>query len=307
MGTQTSQKKKFSLITFLKKEKVAAVVCVSPFIIGFIAFLIVPMLLSLYYSFTDFHMVRPTYEFIGFDNYIRMFNDSRYWASVRATLYFAFASVPLRLLFALIVAVLLFKSSKLVGIYRAMYYLPSILGGSIAVVILWGRMFSADGTFNSLLGLIGLNRNFPWLGNVHSTIWTLILLAVWQFGSSMLIFLSALKQIPEPLYEAANIDGASRPRRFFRITLPLLTPTIFFNLVMQTISGFLAFTQAFVITQGQPLDTTRFYVFHMYETIFRNSRAGEGAAMAWVMLVFIGIITAILFGTKRFWVYDGGF
>lgn len=300
-------KQKFSLIGFLKNDTVAAVVCMLPFIIGFFAFLIVPMLLSLYYSFTNYHMVRPTYEFIGLDNYMRMLKDPRFWSSIRATFYFVFASVPLRLIFALIVAILLLKSSKLIGLYRAMYYLPSILGGSLAVVILWGRIFSQDGILNSLLKLVGLNRNFAWLGDSRTTIWTLIILAVWQFGSSMLIFLSALKQIPDSVYEASSIDGANRPVRFFRITLPLLTPTIFFNLVMQTISGFLAFTQAFVITQGGPRDTTRFYVLHMYQTIFQNQRPGEGAAQAWVMLLIIGTITAILFGTKKFWVYDGGF
>ena len=278
-----------------------------PFIIGFLAFLIVPMLLSLYYSFTNYHLLRSTHEFIGLQNYVRMFNDPRFWSAIRATFYFAFASVPLRLLFALIVAVLLFKGSKLTGLYRAMYYLPSILGGSLAVVILWGRIFSQSGILNALLGLIGLNRNFAWLGDSRTTIWTLILLAVWQFGSSMLIFLAALKQIPVTLYEAASIDGANRLRRFFRITLPLLTPTIFFNLVMQTISGFLAFTQAFVITQGGPRDTTRFYVLHMYQTIFQNQRPGEGAAQAWVMLLIIGVMTAIMFLTKKFWVYDGGY
>jgi len=300
-------KEKFSIIGFLKKEKTAAIVCMLPFILGFLLFLIVPMILSLYYSFTDYHLVRPTYEFIGLQNYTRMFNDPRFLSAIRSTLYFAFVSVPLRLLFALIVALLLVKGSKLIGLYRAMYYLPSILGGSVAVVVLWGRLFQPSGTINAILGIFGLNRGFAWLGDPSTTIWTLILLAVWQFGSSMLIFLSAIKQIPESLYEASSIDGASKIRRFFSITLPLLTPTIHFNLVMQAISGFLAFTQAFIITQGGPSDSTRFYVFHMYQTIFQNNRPGEGAAQAWVMLAIIGAITAILFGTKKFWVYDGGF
>lgn len=301
------EKQKFSLIGFLKKDTVAAVVCMMPFIIGFLAFLIVPMIQSLYFAFTDFHMIRPTYDFVGLDNFRRMFTDQRFWSSLRATFNFVFGSVPLRLVFALIVAMLLLKGSKMSGIYRAMYYLPSILGGSLAVVILWGRIFNADGLLNEMLGLVGLNRSFPWLGDASTTIWTLILLAVWQFGSSMLIFLSALKQIPDSLNEASAIDGAGRIGRFFKITLPLLTPTIFFNLVMQTIAGFLAFTQAFVITGGGPRDTTRFYVLHMYETIFEFRRAGEGAAQAWIMLLIIGAITLILFKTKRFWVYDGGF
>ncbi|MCL2201561.1 MAG: sugar ABC transporter permease [Oscillospiraceae bacterium] len=301
------EKQKFSLIGFLKRDTVAAVVCMMPFIIGFLAFLLVPMIQSLYFSFTNFHMIRPTYEFVGFENFQRMFNDTRFWSSLRATFNFVFGSVPLRLLFALIVALLLLKGSKMSGIYRAMYYLPSILGGSLAVVILWGRIFASDGLLNQILDLVGLNQHFPWLGDASTTIWTLILLAVWQFGSSMLIFLSALKQIPDQLYEASAIDGSGKIGSFFKITLPLLTPTIFFNLVMQTIAGFLAFTQAFVITQGGPRDTTRFYVLHMYETIFNFNRAGEGAAQAWIMLIIIGVITLILFKTKRFWVYDGGY
>ena len=145
-----------------------------------------------------------------------------------------------------------------------------------------------------------------WLGDKNTAIWTLILLAVWQFGSSMLIFLSSLKQIPSSLYEAASIDGAGKFRQFFKITLPLLTPTIFFNLVMQMINGFLAFTQSLIITQGKPMDTTLFYAVYMYQQSFQFNNAGYGAAMAWVMLLIIGLFTLLLFKTKKFWVYDAG-
>lgn len=291
---------------FLFKDNVAAFVCALPFVIGFLAFLVVPMLMSLYYSFTNFNILSPP-TWAGFDNYIRMWNDRRFWSSVRATFYFAFTSVPLRLIFALAVAMLLVKASKMVAIYRAMYYLPSILGGSVAVAVLWTRMFAANGTFNSILEVVGLNRNISWIGNLTWAIWTLILLAVWQFGSSMLIFLSSLKQIPESLYEASGIDGANKVQQFFRITLPLLTPTIFFNLVMQMIFGFLAFTQAFLITGGGPVDRTNFFTLYMYDQVFRFSNAGYASALAWVMLLFIGFMTFILFATKRFWVYDGGY
>ena len=165
-------------------------------------------------------------------------------------------------------------------------------------------MFAVDGVVNSLLGLIGIPSNLPWLSNTRTAIWTLIILAVWQFGSSMLIFLASLKQIPASLYEAAEIDGASGWRTFFNVTLPLLTPTIFFNLVMQTINGFLAFTQSLIITDGRPLNTTLFYAVYMYRQAFQYSNAGYAAALAWVMLAFIGLLTFILFRTKKYWVYQ---
>lgn len=226
-------------------------------------------------------------------------SDERFLKSLGVTFYFAFVSVPLRLIFALLVALLLKKTTALTGFYRVAYYLPSIIGGSVAVAVLWKRMFAVDGTVNKLLGL-----EIPWLGDTDTAIWTLIILAVWQFGSSMLIFLSALKQIPDTLYEAAEIDGSGKLRTFFKITLPLLTPTIFFNLVMQLINGFLAFTQCFIITQGKPMDSTLFYVVYMYEQSFEFHNAGYGTAMAWVMLVLIGLMTGVLFLTKKFWVYE---
>jgi len=302
--------------TFLFQDNVAAFVCALPFTIGLLAFLIVPMGLSLYYSFTDFRILAPP-NWVGLDNYVRMWNDDRFWRSMRATFYFAFTSVPLRVVFALAIALLLLKASKMIAIYRAMYYLPSILGGSVAVAILWGRMFSSDGTVNNLLEvtnlyriteLFGFGRSFNWLGNAQTAIWTLIILAAWQFGSSMLIFLASLKQIPDTLYEASSIDGAGKIRQFFRITLPLITPTIFFNLVMQMINGFLAFTQAFIIFEdGRPVDTTLFFSLYMYMQAFRFFNAGYASAMAWDMLVMIGLMTFVLFATKRFWVYDGGY
>lgn len=232
--------------------------------------------------------------------------DEVFWKSFKATLYFALVSVPLRLIFALIVALILVKPTKLTGFYRAAYYLPSILGGSVAVAVLWRRMFATDGVVNAILGTFGIDTSFAWLGDTRTAMWTLIILAVWQFGSSMLIFLSALKQIPKDLYEAAEVDGATSVKKFFKVTLPLLTPTIFFNLVIQMINGFLAFTQSLIITQGKPMDSTLFYAVYMYQQSFNYNNAGYASAMAWVMLLFIGLITLILFKTKRFWVYDQG-
>lgn len=287
----------------LNKESTAGIVFTLPFTIGFLLFMIVPMGLSLYYSFCKYDILSPP-VFTGLDNFVKMFHDETFFKSIGVTFYFALVSVPLRLVFALLVAMLLLKNSKMSGFYRAAYYLPSIIGGSVAVSILWKRMFATDGVLNRLLGVIGIETNFAWLGDTRTAIWVLILLAVWQFGSSMLIFLSALKQISRELYEAAEVDGANGTQKFFRITLPLLTPTIFFNLVMQLINGFLAFTQSYIITQGKPMNSTLFYTVYMYQQSFEFYNTGYGAALAWVMLAIIGTITLILFATKKFWVYE---
>lgn len=300
------ENKKNKIRRFMNKESSAGVVFCMPFIIGFFVFMIVPMGMSLYYSLCDYDILSPP-RFVGLKNYVDMFTaDATFWQSIKATFYFAFVSVPLRLIFALIVAMILVKPTKLTGIYRAAYYLPSIIGGSVAVSILWKRMFAPDGVVNSLLAMAGFEGKTAWLGDTRTAIWTLILLAVWQFGSSMLIFLSALKQIPKELYEAADVDGANKFTKFFRVTLPLLTPTIFFNLVMQMINGFLAFTQSLIITQGKPMNTTLFYAVYMYQQSFSFNKAGYASAMAWTMLIMIGITTLILFKTKKFWVYEQG-
>lgn len=290
---------------WLNQENVAGYLCTLPFTIGFLLFMIVPMGISLYYSFCNYDILNPP-VFTGIGNFQRMFTDERWIKALGVTMRFAFISTPLRLIFALLIALLLFKGSKLSGVYRAMYYLPSMIGGSVAVAILWKRMFAVDGTINILLSQMGI-KGPAWLGLPSTAIWTLIILAVWQFGSSMLIFLASLKQIPGSLYEAADIDGANKWQGFWKLTLPLLTPTIFFNLVMQLINGFLAFTQCYIITQGKPMDTTLFYTVYMYQQSFQFSSTGYGAAMAWIMLAIVGLITWFLFATKRFWVYDGGF
>ncbi len=289
---------------WLNKEGTAGVVCAFPFIFGFCMFLIVPMCLSLYYAFTDYNILSDP-EWIGLDNFIEMFTeDDLFWKSMGVTLFYAIVSTPLRLIFALLVAMLLLRNSKMSGFYRAAFYLPSILGGSVAIAILWRQMFAGDGVVNQVLNAVGIETSFSWLGDTRTAIWTLILLSVWQFGSSMLIFLASLKQIPTELYEAASVDGASKWKQFWKITLPLLTPTIFFNLVMQSINGFLAFTQCYIITQGRPQNSTLFYMVHMYNESFTNFHSGYGSALAWVMLLVVGLFTALLFATKRFWVYN---
>ena len=289
----------------LDAETKAGLAFTSPSIIGFLLFMIVPMMISLYYSLCDYNILSAP-VFVGLKNYIKMFSDEVFFKTIGVTFFYALISVPLRLAFALLVAMLLLNSSRLTAFYRAAYYLPSIIGGSVAVSILWKRMFAIDGVINKVLAVFGMKDPVSWLGDKNTAIWTLILLAVWQFGSSMLIFLSSLKQIPSSLYEAASIDGAGKFRQFFKITLPLLTPTIFFNLVMQMINGFLAFTQCYIITQGKPMNSTLFYTVYMYQQSFEYYNTGYGAALAWVMLLIVGLITAFLFATKRFWVYEEG-
>jgi multiple sugar transport system permease protein len=275
---------------------------ISPWLIAFFLFAFIPMAVSLGLSFTDYHILRG-WHYIGLDNFHRMFyEDRRYWRSVSATVKYVVFAVPLRLAFALAVAMLLNTKRRGVSIYRAAYYAPSVVGGSIAVAVMWREIFAREGLANYLMSQLGQPRIW-WLGHPDYAIWTLILLAAWQFGSPMLIFLAGLKQIPEQLYESASIDGANGIQKFTRITLPLLTPVIFFNLIMQLIAGFMTFTQAFIVTGGRPLDTTLFYALYLYRRAFETYEMGYASAMAWVMLLVIAGLTGIVFWTSSRWVY----
>lgn len=288
---------------FLNSENTSGYLFILPWILGFLMFTIIPILSTLFLSFTKYDLLTLP-RFIGFENYIRMFfNDPKFIKSLKVTFFYVFVSVPLKLTFALMIALLLSYNSKLSPLYRAIYYIPSMMGGSVAIAILWKRLFSSDGTINALLNFLGIHSNISWIGNPRTAIWTLIILAVWQFGSSMLIFLAGLKQIPESYYEAASIDGANVFQRFFKITLPLLTPIIFFNLVMQLINGFMTFTQAFVITEGGPLNNTLFYALYLYQRGFQFFDMGYACAMAWFMLIIIAILTSLIFKSSNFWVY----
>lgn len=275
----------------------------APWLAGFILMYAIPMIVSLYYSMTDFNMLKdPT--FIGFDNFVRMFTkDDTFWKSLGVTFSYVFLLVPLRLAFALAIAMLLNSKHRGGAVYRTFYYVPSIVGGSIAISIVWKQMFGNGGVLMSFLSIFGIETKMSLLGNPKTALFGIILLGVWQFGSSMLIFLAALKQIPSSLYESANIDGASSWTEFRRITVPMLTPTIFFNLILQIINGFRAFTESYVVTNGGPLDSTLLYVLYLYRRAFTYYSMGYSSAMAWVLVAIIAVFTAILFKTQNKWVY----
>jgi multiple sugar transport system permease protein len=197
------------------------------------------------------------------------------------------------------------RKAKMLRLYQTVFYLPSIIGGSIAVAVMWRRLFMYDGAVNAGLALLGIKTDISWIGNPRYAIWTLIILAAWQFGSSMLIFLAGLKQIPDSYYEAADIDGAKPWQKFIKITIPHLTPVIFFNLVMQLINGFTVFTQAFVVSggTGDPMNSTLMYALYLYKKAFEYYQMGYGSAMAWVLVLIIALFTALIFKSSSFWVY----
>ncbi len=286
----------------MRASNIAGYAFVSPWLIGFFGFTLIPVLVSLYLAFTKYDIVgSPTW--VGLYNFRRMFTgDMRYLRALKATFYYVFTAVPLRLITALAVALLLQKGTRLINVFRGIYYLPSIVGGSVAIAVMWRQIFGRTGLVNALLAFIGV-KGPNWLGDPKTAIWTLIVLAAWQFGSPMLIMLAGLKQIPQSLYEAASIDGAGTLRRFRSITLPMLSPVIFFNLVMQIISGFMVFTQAYIITGGRPLDTTLFYSLYLYQKGFRDFEMGYASAMAWFLLVIIAFFTLLAFKSSSFWVY----
>lgn len=275
-----------------------------PWLVGFLLLAIGPILASLYLSFTRYNVINPP-RWIGLDNYAYMFTmDHRFRKALSVTFTFVAISVPAKLCFALAVAMVLDKGIRAIGLYRALFYLPSILGGSIAVAILWRQLFNYDGVINSLLRGVGLDGPY-WLADPNYSLWTLIVLAVWQFGSPMLIFLAGLRAIPQDLYEAAEIDAAGPARKFFAITIPLLAPVIFFNLVLQMIEAFKSFSGAFIISggTGAPLDSLLFYTVYLFNEAFSYLRMGYASALAWVLLVIIAAFTAIAFWTSKYWVH----
>jgi multiple sugar transport system permease protein len=275
-----------------------------PWFIGFFGLTIGPILSSLYLSFTDFDLLTPA-NWVGTDNYVRMFTNDRFFAaSIQVTLVFVVFAVPLKLAFALGVAMLLNRGMRGLPLYRALFYLPSLLGASVAIAILWRTIFAKEGLVNDFLSMFGIIGP-SWISNPKTSLWTLIILSVWQFGSPMIIFLAGLRQIPVDMYEAASLDGASKWRQFWRITLPLLTPVVFFNAIIQTIEAFKSFTPAFIISGGSggPINSTLFYTLYLYNEAFAFFRMGYASALAWFLLALIAAFTAFSFLTSKYWVH----
>ncbi|MCQ2537853.1 MAG: sugar ABC transporter permease [Lachnospiraceae bacterium] len=288
---------------FIYNDNTVGYVFALPFIFGFLCFSLVPMVTSLYYSFTDYSLGTKSASFVGLSNFARLFTDDIFIKSLGITLKYVLISVPLKLAFALFVAFLLTRKSKAVTLYRSLYYIPSLVGGSIAVALVWKQIFARKGLINSVLDGFGLSA-INWFGDEKLALFPLILMSVWQFGSSMIIFAAGLKEIPTSYYEAAMIDGAGGWKKFLKITLPCLSPIILYNLIMQTISAFMAFTQAFVITQGGPNNGTMMYALYVYNQAFKYNNMGYACSMSWVMLVVMSIITLVIFKSSKFWVFS---
>ncbi|MFE9115681.1 carbohydrate ABC transporter permease [Streptomyces collinus] len=282
-----------------REREGAAWVFLSPWVLGAIVLTLLPMAVSLYLSFTDYDLFSPP-KWVGLRNYVQMFTeDPRYWRSVVTTLMYVLVAVPLQLALALVVALALKGMKRGKGFYRSAFYAPSLLGASMSIALVWRAVFNDGGTVDNLLGTGG------WVNKPGWALLAVALLTVWQFGAPMVIFLAGLQQIPAELYEAAAVDGAGKWRQFLSVTVPMLSPVLFFNLVLQTIQAFQVFTPAFAVSAGKggPADSTLVYTMYLYDRGFVASHMGYASAMAWVLLLVIGIVTAVLFRTSRSWVF----
>lgn len=287
-----------------KKTPLTGLLYIFPWIVGFLILQLFPLVSSLYYSLTDYQLLGKS-GFIGFRNYIDIFTkDPLFWKSLKTTFIYVFIAVPCKLSFALFIAIILNTKIKGISLFRTLYYIPSILGGSIAIAALWRFLFMKTGVVNHALSLIHIPP-LDWLGSPKIALFTISLVTVWQFGSSMVLFLAGLKQIPESMYEAARIDGSGSVRTFLTITIPLLSPIIFFNLIMQMVNVFQEFTAAFVITQGGPLKSTYLYGVMLYEQGFKFFHMGYASALSWILFIIIMVFTSLTFRSSGSWVHYG--
>jgi multiple sugar transport system permease protein len=280
-------------------------VFLTPWFIGMAVFTVGPILASLYLSFTKYSLIQPP-EWTGLDNFRRMLDDPRLHQAMLVTVKYVFISVPIQLVLALALAMLLDRGVRGLGIYRSVFYLPSLLAGSVSIAILWRQIFGQNGLINQVLALFGI-QGVSWIGHPSFALGTLIILNAWTFGAPMVIFLAGLRQIPASYYEAADVDGAGKAAKFFHITLPLLTPVIFFNLVLQMIGAFQSFTQAFVVSGGKggPADSTLLYTLYLYDRGFGVFNMGYASALAWTLLLIIAVLTGLNFLFAKRWVFYG--
>lgn len=277
-------------------------VLILPWLIGFCIFKLYPFVSSLVYSFTDYDLFRGVQNVVCFQNYIDAFTKAKNVKALKVTFTYAFMTVPLKLIFALFIAYILNFKIKGVGLFRTAYYVPSILGGSVAIAVLWKALFKNDGVVNTILTMLGF-ESINFLADKNWALFIICLLRVWQFGSAMVLFLAALKGVPEDLYEAASIDGATKGRQFLSITIPLISPVIFYNLVTQLVQAFQEFNGPYIITNGGPRNATTLISVIVYNTAFKDYKVGMSSAMAWVMFVIVMILTIIAFVSQKKWVY----
>lgn len=278
---------------------------VAPYIIGLALFTAFPFVASFYLSFTDYDLLSSP-EWVGTKNYEKLFTrDRTFDKSLSVTLTYVAMTVPLKLVFALFIAVVLNYRLRGINLFRTAYYVPSILGGSIAIAVLWRYMFANTGLVNMVLTGLGFEA-VNWFGDPDNALITLTLLRCWQFGSAMVIFLAALQSVDRSLYEAAAIDGANPWHIFRYITLPLITPVIFFNLIMQTVQAFQEFNGPYIITQGGPLKSTYLLPLYIYDEAFKSFDMGYASAIAWVLFAIIMVLTLLAFWSSKKWVYYAG-
>ncbi len=287
------------------EHRLMGLLYLAPYIAGLLVFTAIPFAASFYLSFTNYSLIGEP-AFVGLKNYWKLFSaDRTFQKSLSVTLFYVFTTVPLKLAFALFIAVILNYKLRFINFFRTAFYIPSILGGSIAVAVLWRYIFSDVGLVNMALQTIGLEP-VNWFGDPENALFTITLLRLWQFGSAMVIFLAALQSIDPALYEAAAIDGAGRWKSFVHITLPLVTPVIFFNLIMQMVQAFQEFNGPYIITQGGPLKATYLLPLYIYEEAFKRFEMGYASAIAWVLFSIIMVLTLIAFWSSRHWVYYAG-
>ena len=275
---------------------------ILPWVIGFLVFRFYPFIMSLFYSFMDYSLFKNDTQFIGLANYIKIFETKKYMTAFKVTFQYAFITVPLKLIFSLFIAYILNFKLKFVKLFRTIYYIPSILGGSVAIAVVWKFIFQSDGLINQFIVLFG-GEKINFLGDTRWALLVICLLRVWQFGSAMVIFLAALKGVPQDLYEAAAIDGAGKWRQFFSVTVPLITPVIFYNLITQLCEALQEFNSAFIVTQGGPLGATTLISLLIYQNAFRTYNMGLASAMAWLLFIIITVLTVVSFASEKYWVY----
>lgn len=277
----------------------------APYIIGLLVFTAIPFLGSLYLSFTDYNLMSAP-RWTGLENYWKLFTGDRtFRRSLTVTLIYVFSTVPLKLAFALFIAYILNYKLKFINFFRTAFYVPSILGGSIAIAVLWRYIFASEGLMNMVIVWFG-GEPVNWFGDPTNALFTITLLRCWQFGSAMVIFLAALQSIDKSLYEAAAIDGAGKLHSFFFITIPLITPVIFFNLIMQMVQAFQEFNGPYIITQGGPLKSTYLLPLYIYDEAFKRFDMGYASAIAWVLFLIIMALTLVAFWSSKKWVYYAG-